>query len=175
MLKKILIGLGSLVLLLFIGIYGLKWYTKSHSPQEKVAYTERGLMLEVNYSRPYKKGRDIYGGLVPYNKVWRTGANEATTFETKTDILVQGQELKAGVYALFTIPNTDKWTIIYNKTDEQWGAFNYDETKDVLRVQTKPEELYGDKFEEQLLIDFDDSGMNITWDLTKVHINISKK
>ncbi len=173
MIKKISIVLLLLIVIFFVYKYVEKKQTKSYSPQETVTYTERGLILEVNYSRPYTKGRAIFGGLVPYNQVWRTGANEATTFETKNDILIGGKRLNAGIYGLFTIPRSDRWTIIFNNIDDQWGAFDYDETKDVLRVDAYPEQLYDGKFQEQLLIDFDASGMNITWDLTRVHVDIN--
>ncbi len=94
--------------------------------------------IEISYSRPGVKGREIWGGLVPYGKVWRTGADEATTFSVNGDVLINGTQLPAGTYALFTIPGEDEWTLIFNKTAEQWGAFNYDEKMDALRVTALP-------------------------------------
>jgi len=94
--------------------------------------------IVINYGSPAAKGREIWGKLVPYGKIWRTGANEATTFEVSTDVLIEGKTLPAGRYALFTIPGADEWTFIFNKDADQWGAYNYKEDQDVLRVDVKP-------------------------------------
>ena len=120
--------------------------------------------ITITYSRPGVKGRKIWGDapadaapsnsaatlddaskrakdapIVPYGHVWRTGANEATTFSVSDDVLIQGQKLPAGNYSLHTIPGKDEWTIIFNSVADQWGSFNYDEKKDVLRVKAKPQ------------------------------------
>lgn len=109
------------------------------SPAAIVGQTIATTRIEVTYCRPGVKDRVIWGGLVPYDQVWRTGANEATTFDTDHDVKVGGQPLAAGKYALFTIPGRDAWTVIFNSQSNQWGAFKYDSTKDVLRIQVKPE------------------------------------
>jgi len=95
--------------------------------------------ITVTYSRPGVKGRKIWGGLVPYGQVWRTGANEATTIAFSDDVTINGQPLPKGTYSLHTIPGRDSWTIIFNKTANQWGSFNYDAAQDALRVTVKPE------------------------------------
>jgi hypothetical protein len=95
--------------------------------------------ITIKYSRPGVKGRQIWGGLVPYDQVWRTGANEATTITVSDDVTVNGQKLPKGTYAFFTIPGRDQWTLVFNKQGEQWGAFNYDTTMDALRLTVKPE------------------------------------
>ncbi|HEX3108621.1 MAG TPA: DUF2911 domain-containing protein [Thermoanaerobaculia bacterium] len=95
--------------------------------------------ITITYSRPGVKGREIFGGLVPYGKVWRTGANQATQFAVTTDVEIEGKKLPAGTYSLHTIPGPNEWTIIFNKDAGQWGSFSYDEAKDALRVQIKPE------------------------------------
>jgi hypothetical protein len=121
--------------------------------------------ITIIYSRPGVKGRTIWGDapaaaaasasatatlddasqrakdapIVPYGHVWRTGANEATTFAVTDDVLIQGQKLPAGTYSLHTIPGKDEWTIIFNTVWDQWGSFNYDEKKDALRVKVKTE------------------------------------
>lgn len=95
--------------------------------------------ITINYSRPGVKGREIWGGLVPYDKVWRTGANEATTVVFSTDVKVNGQALKAGTYSLHTIPTKDEWTVIFNTKAEQWGSYSYDESADALRIKVKPQ------------------------------------
>ena len=117
--------------------------------------------ITITYSRPGVKGRKIWGDppagatgtatlddsntrakdapIVPFGHVWRTGANEATTFSVTDDVLINGQKLAAGTYSLHTIPGPNEWTIIFNSDAGQWGSFNYDEKKDVLRVKAKPE------------------------------------
>lgn len=94
--------------------------------------------MEIKYSSPAVKGRTIWGDLVPYGEVWRTGANEATTFEVSRDVLVNGQRLPAGKYAFFTIPGEKSWVLIFNKEPNQWGAYNYKEAMDALRVTVNP-------------------------------------
>jgi hypothetical protein len=97
--------------------------------------------VSVKYSSPRKKGREIWGHLVPYGEVWRTGADEATVFET-TGTLRFGQDtLAAGKYSLFTIPQADGWTLIFNREWDQWGAFAYDEAQDALRIPAFPNRL----------------------------------
>jgi len=99
--------------------------------------TATGEYVEVHYSQPSMRHRKIFGELVPYGEVWRTGANEATTFEVNRDVKVEGQALKAGKYGLFTVPGENEWTIIFNKT-VKWGAYSYKKEDDVLRVTVKP-------------------------------------
>lgn len=93
--------------------------------------------VTINYSRPGVKGRTIWGELVPYDKVWRTGANEATSITFSTDVKVNGQLLAAGTYSFHTIPTKSDWTVIFNKKADQWGSYSYDEKEDALRVQVK--------------------------------------
>ena len=91
--------------------------------------------VKVTYSQPRRKGREIFGGLVPFGQVWRTGANEATEITTTTDIEFGGMLLKAGTYSLFTIPDKELWTVIVNSDVGLWGAYNYNSQKDVFRFQ----------------------------------------
>lgn len=95
--------------------------------------------ITIKYSRPGVKGRTIWGDLVPYDQVWRTGANEATTISFGNDVWINGQKLAKGTYSLHTIPNQSEWTVIFNGVADQWGSYSYDESKDVLRVKAKPE------------------------------------
>ncbi len=97
--------------------------------------------IEVVYSRPGIKGRDIFGGLVPYGQVWRTGANAATKITFSTAVKLNGTDIPAGTYALFTIPGESEWTVIINKSAAQWGSFQYDEKADVARFQATPVQL----------------------------------
>jgi hypothetical protein len=123
------------------------------SPKATVSQVVGLTDVSIAYSSPGVKGRTIWGGVVPYDKVWRTGANEATSFEVSTDVQIEGKPLPAGKYALFTIPGKDRWTVIFNKT-QQWGAFNYEEADDVLRVDVKPQPA---PFQERLGITFRDT------------------
>lgn len=97
-----------------------------------------GVSITLDYGRPNVNGRQIWGGLVAYDSVWRTGADEATTITFSGDVVVQGEPLAAGTYGLFTIPGESEWTIIFNEVADQWGAFSYDQDKDVLRVPATP-------------------------------------
>lgn len=95
--------------------------------------------VTITYSRPGVKGRVIFGGLVPYGQVWRTGANEATTISFSDDVTIDGKPLPKGTYSLHTIPGADEWTLIFNTVANQWGSFSYDQKKDALRVNVKPQ------------------------------------
>lgn len=108
------------------------------SPKGVVTQTIGVTDVTVNYSRPSVKGRAIWGDLVPYDKVWRTGANEATTISFSDDVAINGQKLAKGTYSLHTIPGKDSWTIIFNSVADQWGSYSYDQSKDALRVTAKP-------------------------------------
>lgn len=98
-----------------------------------------GVSIAIEYGRPKVRGRDIWGALVPFGKVWRTGADEATTIRFDQDVHVEGQALAAGTYALFTLPGKDRWTIIFNKRAQQWGAYGQDTGEDALRVTVTPQ------------------------------------
>ena len=95
--------------------------------------------ITINYNRPGVKNRPIWNALVPYDKVWRTGANEATTIEFSDDVWINGNKLAKGLYSLHTIPGASQWTIIFNSVAQQWGSYSYDPAKDALRVQVTPE------------------------------------
>lgn len=100
--------------------------------------TIAGVTVVVEYGRPSVAGRAIWGSLVPYGQVWRTGADEATTITFDKDVAIEGKPLAKGTYALFTIPTESTWTVIFNKTAKQWGAFKYDAAQDALRVTVTP-------------------------------------
>ncbi len=109
------------------------------SPMASVMQVVGFTKVTIVYSRPGVKGRKIWDGLVPYNKVWRAGANEATTIEFSTDVTIEGNKLPAGKYGFFAIPSAKEWTLIFNKVADQWGAFEYNEAEDILRIKVKPE------------------------------------
>jgi hypothetical protein len=122
--------------------------------------------VSIYYSSPAVKERTIWGDLVPYGKIWRTGANEATVFETSGDLIINGQKLPAGKYGLFTIPGEKEWTIIFNSMWDQWGAFKYDSSKDVLRIQAKPEK--SEAFNERMKFEIKDRVVSLLWENLKV-------
>jgi hypothetical protein len=97
------------------------------------------LIMRVIYSRPQKNGRDVFGGLVEYGQIWRVGANEATEIEFFRDVTIGKTKIKKGRYTLYAIPQTDSWTLIVNRDTDTWGAFKYDQKKDVVRIDVKPE------------------------------------
>ncbi len=109
------------------------------SPNSTLTQTVGLTDITIKYSRPGVKGRQVWGALVPYDQIWRTGANEATTINFSDDVAINGQKLAKGNYALFTIPGKDQWQVVFNSQAEQWGAFTHDKSKDVLTVTAKPE------------------------------------
>jgi len=126
--------------------------------------------ITINYGSPSVKGRKVWGDLVPYDKVWRAGANEATTFETDKDIKVEGKSLPAGKYGFFVIPGEKEWTIIFNKISNQWGAYKYDSSQDALRVTVMPHK--SDKMYELLVYDVSDKGIVLRWENLEVPVAI---
>ncbi|MCJ7467357.1 MAG: DUF2911 domain-containing protein, partial [Maribacter sp.] len=121
--KWLLVVLVVLAVLFFtVGTPYLREQTKKNSPQKTATYTKNGMDLTVNYSSPFKKGRVIFGELVPYDKVWRTGANEPTTFRTATDIKIDNKKMPAGTYSLWTIPKKESWLVLFNKEVPDWGV-----------------------------------------------------
>jgi Protein of unknown function (DUF2911) len=136
-----------------------------------------GKTIKTDYSSPRMKGRKIYGDLVPYGKVWRTGANEATTFMTSADVKVGGKDIPAGSYTLFAVPNADKWTLIINKKTGEWGIPYKYEGDELARIDMKVSKL--PSAVENFTISYEKSGsgctLNIDWDNTRASVDISAK
>ena len=145
--------------------------SKRPSPPAKASQTlESGAVISIDYSQPSVKGRTIGKDLEPTaGKVWRTGANEATTFTVNRDVKIEGQELKAGKYTMFTIPGEDEWTLIFNKQTGQWGT-RYDEAQDALRVKVKPTKA--PSFTEKMTFTQTDGGINLMWGDTAVRFGV---
>lgn len=161
-----------------LSFYIWKSQTKSHSPEQIVKFRKEQLQLEVFYNQPYKKGREIFGSLVPYGEVWRTGANEATTFKTNRDLLIDGSVLKAGKYTLWTIPGKNSWKVIFNSKMYAWGIeltsqkAARDPKHDILTVEI-PVKKAGDT-KQQFTIYFEKGKslnfFNLSWDQVLVQI-----
>ncbi len=139
--------------------------------QQRVGLTD----IEVVYARPGVKGRKVFGELVPYGEVWRTGANNATKITFSTPVKVGGTDVPAGSYALFTIPTPTDWTIILNKVTGQWGSYSYDEKNDQMRVKVKPVTLAEPV--ETFEIGWGDikdstATLNLTWEKTRVPVKV---
>lgn len=136
-----------------------------------------GQSITVDYSSPRMKARKIFGGLVPDGKVWRTGANEATTFVTSADVTVGGKDVPAGSYTIFTVPNPDKWTLIISKKTGEWGTEYPGEANDLTRVEMKVSKLSAPV--ENFTIAFDQSSagctMRLEWETTRASVDIAAK
>jgi len=135
------------------------------SPPDKVMAEIGGKQISIIYSQPAVRGREVWGKLVPYDEVWRTGANEASVIEFSKNVKIEGKDLPAGKYAFFSIPNSNEWTLIFNKTYEQWGAFKYDPAEDALRVKVKPQ---SDQMQERLKFAVQNNEVSLRWEKIKV-------
>lgn len=149
--------------------------SKRPSPPEVATGSIGGATITINYSSPAVKGRKVWGDLVPYDKVWRLGANEATIFETSKDIMVEGKKLPAGKYSLYAIPGENEWTFIFNSKTGQWGikmdgSATEDPANDVLRVTAKP--MKSSSFNERMKFMVDKKGFVFEWENLKVPVSI---
>jgi DUF2911 family protein len=170
---KVMKKIKSILLLLTAVIFSISSFSQNAKPRVSPARSVSGKIKDatvtINYSSPSVKGRKIWGGLVPYDKVWRAGANEATTFETDKDIQIGGKLLPAGKYGFFLLPaENNEWTAIFNKEPNQWGAFKYDETKDQFRVKAyaNPQQ----NSQETLIYNITTQGFSLQWDMLSIFI-----
>lgn len=185
-LKWILIVLGALALLFFFVVSPyMRTQTKKHSPEKAAAFVNKDLdlNLSVYYNSPSKKGRTIFGDLVPYDQVWRTGANEPTTFTTITPIRIKDRDLPAGTYSIWTVPGEKSWIVMFNKTIPDWGVSmsfsgmkpSWDKDSDAVRVEVPSANL--PQVVENLIIDFElreQLYLTLAWDTTKIGVPISR-
>ena len=130
--------------------------------------------ITINYSSPFVKGREIWGGLVPYDKVWRAGANQATVFETDKDITIEGKKLPAGKYSFYALPGEKEWQIFFNSETGQWGvqgggATTKDPEKDVVVVTVKPVKS---SMNESLLYEVTENGVSLKWEFLEIPLKI---
>ena len=165
-----------IILIVAIAFFALYKFTKSHSPSEEVNVESKGLKVSVEYCKPYKKGRKIFGGILPYGKLWRTGANEATVIKFNKNVSIAGKDLNKGEYSLWTIPAETDWTIIFNSETGQWGT-NHNADKDVMKVNV-PSKKTGTIYEQfsiKLLPEQSGANMVLNWDDTEVAVPIVEK
>ncbi len=169
--KSVLLLAVSLTTMLFA--CGQDDKSKRPSPPAQAKETlASGAVVTIDYGQPSVKGRTIGKDLEPMpGKVWRTGANEATTFDVSKAVKVEGKDLPAGKYSLFTIAGDGEWTIIFNKNANQWGAYSYKESEDALRVKVKPSKAA--QFAEKMTFNVDKNGtVTLLWGDTKVDFKV---
>lgn len=179
--KKTLSILSLALTLAFVSESNAQKFSDIDKSVHDIAYyrTERGAppMIKVVYGRPLKKDREVFGALVPFGQVWRTGANEATEVKLYQDVMFGDKEVKAGTYSLFTIPGASEWTIILNSELDVWGAYSYKEENDVARI-TVPSSSADDS-PEAFSVAFKgvDKGVHMVlgWDKTRVEVPFYNK
>ncbi len=143
------------------------------SPRQQASGEISGVAITVDYGSPAVKGRTVWGDLEPYGKVWRAGANETTSIELSGDVTVNGNDLAAGKYAIFMIPNENEgWVVIFNKGWDAWGAFSYAEDQDVLRISVTPE--WSDDVVERLTY-YVDGGLKFAWEKARINLEVKAK
>jgi len=151
--------------------------SKRPSPPANASCSANGASITIDYSSPRMKGRKIFGGLVPYGQIWRTGANEATTFVTTADMTVGGQNVPAGSYTIFTVPEADKWTLVISKKTGEWGTDYPGESNDLARAPMTVSKTSGPV--ENFTIGFDQSGnkcvLHMDWENTRASVDAMKK
>lgn len=179
---KNILGKPSILLVIFMIFlmmvefcYAQQFSIPRPSPNASVSQTVGLTVVKITYSSPGVKGRTIWGELVPFDKVWRTGANECTKISFSTDVMLNGQEIKAGEYSLFTIPSLSEWSVILNKNTSLWGAMGYKEEEDVLRIKVKPKQA---DFKERMSFSIEDMTNNsaniiLHWEKIKVPFTLT--
>ncbi|MDH7913028.1 DUF2911 domain-containing protein [Winogradskyella sp. SYSU M77433] len=180
-LKRLLIILAIVALgLLVYSVFVENIFSQRLSPKDSAKISLNDLDIKVEYNRPSKRERDIFGALVPYNEVWRTGANEATTFETNKDLMIEGMVLRKGKYTLWTVPMEDAWKVMFNSKQYEWGVNEkmepmWDPNYDAMEIEVPSEDL--DTVVEKFTIAFDNTTGNLkltmAWDDTLIEIPIS--
>ena len=159
--------------LLLISIFVISLSCAQPSPREKAEGKVGDITVSIDYGAPSVKGRTVWGGLEPYGKVWRAGANENTTVSFDKNVTIAGKKLAAGKYGFFIIPNEKgDWTVIFNKKNDAWGAFSYNQEEDALRVNITPK--FVDDTQEQLLYSVGDNTIDIAWSKARLTIPLAK-
>jgi len=159
-----------IMLFALLGVFALQ--TQAQNAKPSPAMSAENDIFKVTYGAPSKKGREIFGGLVPFNAVWRTGANEATEITFKKDVDFAGKMVKAGTYTLFSIPTATEWTLILNSELKQWGSYGYDKIKDKNVAEVKVSSSMVNDVQEVFTIKANPKGFDILWDKTKVSVPV---
>jgi hypothetical protein len=171
--RKIFLTLTALLSIALLDTAFAQLRTPAPSPAATLTQAVGVTDIAINYSRPGVRGRNVFGELVPYGEVWRTGANESTKISFSTDVSINGQQLPAGKYALYTIPNKEEWTVIFSKSLENWGSDGYKQEQDALRVNVKPGATT-EKVETFTIaiseIKNDGANLDIMWENTRVRV-----
>ena len=180
MLKRLLIFLSILALGLFVySVFVENIFSPRLSPKDMASITLNDLEIKVEYNRPSKRERKVFGALVPFNKVWRTGANEATTFSSNKDLLIDGIRLKKGKYTVWTVPMANSWKVMLNSKQYEWGVDEkmepmWDPNYDVIEVEVPSKQI--DSTVEKFTIAFDNTTSNLkltlAWDNTLIEVPI---
>jgi hypothetical protein len=180
MLKRLLIILFVLAIgLLIYSVFFENIFAAPLSPKDTAKISLNDLDLKVEYNRPSKREREIFGALVPFNKVWRTGANEATTFSTNKDLIIDGIRIKKGMYTVWTVPNEDFWKVMLNSKQYEWGVNEkmepmWDPNYDVIQIEVPVKNI--DATVEKFTIAFDNTTGNLkltmAWDKTLIEVPI---
>jgi len=163
--KKISLLVMALLMVTFVNAQN-----KPASPAAVATGKINGATISINYSSPSVKGRKIWGELVPFNKVWRAGANDATTFETDKELTIEGSILPAGKYSFFVIPNEKECVIIFNKEAKQWGAYKYSDKEDQLRVTVK--QKIADSSTESLVYTINKNSIVLSWEKWNIPLSV---
>lgn len=166
-------GLQKKIQLLFIALVTITFVNAQNKPASPAATATgkiNGASISINYSSPSVKGRVIWGELVPFNKIWRAGANAATTIESDKDLVVEGQKLPAGKYSFFVIPNEKECVIIFNKVAKMSGTNNYDEKEDQLRLTVKQQKA--DSSTESLVYNINKNSIVLSWEKWNIPISV---
>lgn len=158
------------IFIAFLTVSFINAQSKKASPAAVATGKINNATITINYSSPSVKGRKIWGELVPFDKVWRAGANEATTFETDKDLTIEGSKLAAGKYSFFVIPNEKECILIFNKEAKQWGASKYKESEDQLRVSVKPRVVNSST--ESLIYVVNDNSVILKWDQWEIPFKV---
>ena len=165
-----ILNISLLVLLSFFAITSADAQEKPKSTAETATGKINGATIQINYGSPSVRARKIWGELVPFDQVWRAGANEATTFETDKDITIEGSKLPAGKYSFFIIPSKEQSVLIFNKEAKQWGAYKYNEKEDQLRVTVK--QKIANSSTEKLVYKINANDVVLSWDTWNIGFNV---
>jgi hypothetical protein len=155
---------------IFVFFALISTFAFAQKPAASPTITSESANVKVVYGQPSKKDREIFGKLVPFGEVWRTGANAGTEVTFKKDVNFGGAKVKAGTYTLFTIPTKDEWTVILNSELKQWGSYGYDKIKDKNVASIKVKSMSNEGVMEKLTISAEDAQISIEWDKTVVRV-----